>query len=303
MDQAQPLRRLAVPKRSGSAPSAPLRTMAVTSGKGGVGKTNLVVNLALEMAALKHKVLLIDADLGLANVDVVLGLNPTYSIHDVLSGEKSMSEVILKGPDGVGILPAASGVSEMSNLSKDEKLLILQELDSFETEADTVLIDTAAGIGDMVLYFNTAAQDRLVVATGEPTSLTDAYALIKVLFTHHQERRFKLVVNNVKDARQAKEVYRKLSTAVDHFLGGISLDYMGFVPTDPAVNKAVMMQTPLIKSFPHSPAAKAIRELARKNSGLPGGPHQRKHQVLLAQTDRFGVEFCRWTVVLYNGVV
>jgi flagellar biosynthesis protein FlhG len=246
--------------------------MAVSSGKGGVGKTNLVVNLALEMAALKHKVLVIDADLGLANVDVLLGLNPSHTIRDVISGEKKMSEVLLKGPGGISILPAASGVSELASLSAEEKLLILQELDSFETDADTVLIDTAAGIGDMVLYFNSAAQDRLVVATGEPTSLTDAYALIKVLYTQHQENRFKLVVNNVKDAREAKGVYRKLAMAIDRFLGNISLDYLGFVPSDPSVNRAVVLQRPLVSAFPQSPAAKAIRSLAKTIHTAPADP-------------------------------
>jgi len=269
MDQAQSLRRLAALKRLHKAPAVPLRTLAVTSGKGGVGKTNLVVNLALACARLGRKVLIIDADLGLANVDVVLGLAPEYTINDVLGGRKSLKEVLVEGPEGVLILPAASGVSELSNLTSDEKLMILQELEDFDLEVDLVLIDTAAGISDMVLYFNTAAQDRLVVATGEPTSLTDAYALIKVLYTQHQERSFKLVVNNVKNEAEAKGVYRKLAMAADHFLGGLSIDYMGFVPSDPAVSRAVVLQKPLLLSHPNSAAAKGIVSLAKRLLATP----------------------------------
>jgi flagellar biosynthesis protein FlhG len=269
MDQAQSLRRLTALKRLHKAPAVPLRTLAVTSGKGGVGKTNLVVNLALACARLGRKVLIIDADLGLANVDVVLGLAPEYTINDVLGGRKSLKEVLVEGPEGVLILPAASGVSELSNLTSDEKLMILQELEDFDLEVDLVLIDTAAGISDMVLYFNTAAQDRLVVATGEPTSLTDAYALIKVLYTQHQERSFKLVVNNVKNEAEAKGVYRKLAMAADHFLGGLSIDYMGFVPSDPAVSRAVVLQKPLLLSHPNSAAAKGIVSLAKRLLATP----------------------------------
>lgn len=263
MDQAQSLRRLAAQRRAPKALPLPLRTLTVTSGKGGVGKTSVVVNLGLACARLGRKVLIIDADLGLANVDVVLGLNPAHTIGDVLSGHKTIQEVLVEGPGGIQILPAASGVSELSNLTSDEKLLILQELDSFETLADLVIIDTAAGISDTVLYFNLAAQDRLVVATGEPTSLTDAYALIKVLYTQHQERRFKLVVNNVKSEAEAKSVYRKLSMAADHFLGGLSIDYLGFIPSDPAVSKAVIQQRALLEAYPSSPAARGIEQLAK----------------------------------------
>lgn len=268
MDQAQSLRRIAAQKRTQMVESD-LRTLAITSGKGGVGKTNVVVNLALELADMGRKVLLIDADLGLANVDVVLGLAPKYSINDVIHGEKSLDEIVVEGPRGIKILPASSGVSELSQLSNDEKLMILQELDAYETDADIVLIDTAAGISDMVLYFNTAAQERIVVATGEPTSLTDAYALIKVLHTERQERRFRILVNNVPDARAAKDVYRKLAMAADHFLGGLSLDYLGFIPTDPAVNKSVMQQRALVEAYKSSPASQAFRKLAINLLNLP----------------------------------
>jgi flagellar biosynthesis protein FlhG len=263
MDQAQSLRSLASRKRPQPPPAPPLRTFAVTSGKGGVGKTSITVNLALALAQQGRKVLVIDADLGLANVDVMLGLNPLYTINDVISGRKSLAEVIVEGPGGVQILPAASGITELTSLSQEEKLIIMQELEEFETQADVVIIDTSAGINDTVLYFNLAAQDRLVVATDEPTSLTDAYALIKVLYTQHQERSFKLVVNNVASEAAAKGVYRKLSMAADHFRGGLSLDYLGYVPKDPQVSKAVIMQTSLLKAFPHCPAAKGIQNLAR----------------------------------------
>ncbi len=263
-DQASSLRDLADLDRFKHTPDTQLRTFAVTSGKGGVGKTNLVVNLSLELIRAKRRVLLIDADLGLANVDVLLGLTPRYSMRDVLSGDKSINDVLVQGPGGLQILPGASGVSELSSLSTDEKLLLLQQLDTVESEADTVIVDTAAGISDMVLYFNIAVQERIVIATGEPTSLTDAYALIKVLYTRHQEKRFKLLVNNVRDAMEAKQVYRKMSTAAAHFLRGVSLDYLGFIPTDPAVNRSVMMQKPLVLAFPNSPASQAVRALAKR---------------------------------------
>lgn len=242
----------------------PLRTLAITSGKGGVGKTNVSVNLALCLCKLGHKVLIIDADLGLANVDVVLGLNPQYTIRDVINGEKSIDEVLVEGPGGMKILPAASGVAEMSNLTRDEKMMLLQVFDSFDLEADFVLIDTAAGISDTVLYFNTAAQQRVVVATGEPTSLTDAYALIKVLHTNHQQKDFNLLVNNVADAAEAKQVYRKLAAAADHFLGGeVSIDYLGYLPTDKSVHNAVMQQKPVVEAFPGSDIARAFLKLAK----------------------------------------
>ena len=263
-DQASPLRRLAGLRKMKRTPAPQLRTLAVTSGKGGVGKTNLVVNLSLELIRLKRRVLLIDADLGLANVDVILGLTPRYSISDVLNGSKNINDVMVKGPGGLQVLPGASGVSELASLSTDEKLLLLQQLDMVESMADTVIVDTAAGISDMVLYFNIAVQDRIVLATGEPTSLTDAYALIKVLYTRHQEKRFKLVVNNVRDEMEAKQVYRKISTAAEHFLNGVSLEYMGFIPTDPAINRAVMLQKPVVLAFPNAPASRAIRALAKR---------------------------------------
>lgn len=271
-DQAQSLRRLAAQKRAkaGATPvkqpegrPKAMRTLCVTSGKGGVGKTNLVVNLALALTRIGRKVLIIDADLGLANVDVVLGLNPSYTIQDVLSGNKSLKEVLVEGPEGIKILPAASGVAQLSSLTSAEKIVFLEALDTLPQDIDMVIVDTAAGINDTVLYFNIAAQERLVVATGEPTSLTDAYALMKVLFSQHQERKFQLVVNNVPGPLEAKEVYRKLSTAVDHFLGGLSLDYLGFVPADPLVSKAVIMQKPFFASYPGSNASKAVMALAK----------------------------------------
>ncbi|ADK85683.1 Cobyrinic acid ac-diamide synthase [Desulfarculus baarsii DSM 2075] len=264
MDQATSLRRMAERPRQGASSAPPLRTMAITSGKGGVGKTNITVNLALCLARLGRKVLIIDADLGLANVDIVLGLNPQYTIRDVIHGDKTLDEVILEGPGGVQILPATSGVAEMTSLTKDEKMMLLQVFDSYQLRADTVIIDTAAGINDTVLYFNSAAQERIVVATGEPTSLTDAYALIKVMYTTYQEKRFRLLVNNVKDAAEAKQVYRKLAAAADHFLDGLAIDYVGHLPTDLAVHKAVMQQRPVVEAFPTAEISRAFAGLAKE---------------------------------------
>ncbi len=241
------------------------RVIAVTSGKGGVGKSNLVVNIGLAWARQGLKVLLIDADLGLGNLDILLGLTPHYTIHDVLARRKTLAEVVVRGPAGLRILPASSGIPEMADLEPHQKLFLLQELDQVGEDLDVVLIDTGAGISRNVLFFNLAAQEILVVATGEPTSITDAYALMKVLALQHGERRFRLVVNGVPHPEDGQVVYRTLLKVTERFLGeDIALDYLGVIPHDEAIGRAVLKQQPVLQIYPKAKVSRWITELASR---------------------------------------
>ena len=256
-------------------PPAPPRIIAVTSGKGGVGKSNIVANLGLSLAGWGNKVLLIDADLGLANLDILLGLSPEFTIEDVLSQRRTLSEVLLEGPGGLKILPASSGISRLAELDEHQKIFLLNELDHFGESLDLVLIDTGAGISRNVLFFNLAARERIVVANNEPTALTDAYALIKVLATQHAERRFKILVNGLSRPKDALRVYQTLTRVVEQFLGGeIILEYLGFIPHDEAIPRAVRRQQPVLTLYPHAPASQAFAELAQRlwEAPVAGGP-------------------------------
>jgi len=181
--------RRVVEKNDGDDPSH-IRVISITSGKGGVGKTSITANLAEAFQRLNKRVLILDADLGLANMDIMLGLNPKYTISHVLKGEKTLDEVIITAPGGFKLLPAASGIQELTNLDNGQRLFLLNELDSLHEQFDLILIDTGAGISSNVMYFNYAAMERIVVVTNEPTSLTDAYALIKVLIKEYHQKRF-----------------------------------------------------------------------------------------------------------------
>ncbi len=205
---------------------ATVRTFSVSSGKGGVGKSNVVVNLAVALDQLGRRVMILDADLGLANVDVLLGLTPALNISHVLNGSRRLEEVLVSGPGNIRIMPASSGVQQLTQLSQEQKILLVDLMDDLEANVDILLIDTGAGISDTVLYFNVAAQEKIVVVTPEPTSLTDAYAFIKVMFTRHGERSFRILANAVANEKEGHAVFRKLSRVADHFLDGISLDYL-----------------------------------------------------------------------------
>ena len=211
--------------------------------------------------------MLLDADAGLANIDVILGITPKYNLHHVLSGEKKLSEAVIEGPGGVKILPASSGIPEMAALSKGQKFTLLEELDGLEEDFDFMLIDTAAGIADNVMYFNMVAREIVVVASPEPTSLTDAYALIKVLYQTYGTRRFMLLVNMALDSNEAGEVYTRLSNATNHFLD-LPIEYLGYIPRDMNVPKAVKKRKLLAEAFPNTKAIKSmskiVDELCRK---------------------------------------
>ena len=241
----------------------PIRVIAITSGKGGVGKTNIATNLAWHLSQMNKKTLILDADMGLANIDVILGLAPKYNLSHVLSGEKALADVILEGPGGMQILPASSGIQEMAELSKGEKLALIDELGGLGGEFDFLLIDTAAGIAGNVIYFNVAAREIIVVVSPEPTSITDAYALIKILYSNYGEKRFMLLANRVKNSGEAREVFLKVSNATSHFLN-LSIEYLGYVLDDTRVSDAVRQQKALAEIYPDSRASKCLQSIARK---------------------------------------
>ncbi|MDR2945715.1 MAG: MinD/ParA family protein [Candidatus Adiutrix sp.] len=250
--------------KAGQAAKKPVRVITVTSGKGGVGKSNLTLGLALALTKLRRKVLIWDADLGLANIDVLLGLKTSATIHDLLSGSKSLNEVIVEGPGGLKIMPAASGILELGELSEGQKQRLLSEFDDYDGDLDYLLIDTAAGIGSNVLYFNLAAQERIVVLTNEPTSITDAYALIKVLYTRYQQKNFHILPNQVSGPKEAKSVFGLLSAVADKHLNEVSLHLIGYVPRDEAVTRAVRAQKPFFLTDPESEASQRVEEIAKR---------------------------------------
>jgi len=237
---------------------------SVTSGKGGVGKTNISVNLAYCFQQMGYRSVLLDADLGLGNVDVLLGLVPRYNLFHLFYQGMDIERVMFKTPYGFTILPAASGVSEMLTLSSGQKLELLEALDPLEDEVDFFLVDTGAGINDNVLYFNMAVQRRVIVLSPEPTSLTDAYALIKVLSLKHGIHDFQILVNFAKDAREAKKVFSRLYSACDHFLNEVALDWLGFIPRDEAITKAVVAQRPFCEMSPQSRASENLRQVTER---------------------------------------
>ena len=242
-----------------------VRVISVTSGKGGVGKTNIAANLAYLLSKKNKKALVLDADAGLANIDVILGINSPYNLYHVLKGEKTLAQAIVQGPGGIKILPSASGIPEMTELSRGQKLTLVDELNTINDSLDFMLIDTGAGISSNVMYFNMAAKEIIVVTSPEPTAMTDAYALIKVLYQRHAKRRFRLIVNMVKNAAEAKEVYARLSRATDHFLN-LTIEYLGYIVLDEKVRDAVRQQTALAELYPQSPATRCLEKIADRLS-------------------------------------
>ncbi len=239
------------------------RIIAVSSGKGGVGKTNFVANLALFYAGLNKKVLILDADLGLSNIDVLFGIAPKFNLKHVLLGEKTMQDIIVKGPLDIMILPASSGVRELTELSDKSRLKLVTELDNFNVPFDIFLIDTGAGIADNVLFFCSAAQETIVIVTPEPTSLADAYALIKVLSRDFGERCFRILVNTARSEKEAFDTFRKLAIVADRFLK-LSVDYVGYLPYEQHVKDAIIAQKGYIAMYPNSTFSKKLGVIAKR---------------------------------------
>lgn len=239
------------------------RIVAVSSGKGGVGKTNFVANLALFYASLNKKVLILDADLGLSNIDVLFGIAPKYNLKHVLLGEKRIKDIIVTGPLGIMIFPASSGVRELTGLTEKHRLKLVSELDNFDIPFDIFLIDTGAGISDNVLFFCSAAQETIVIVTPEPTSMADAYALIKVLSRDFGEKHFRVLVNSARSEKEAFDTFRKLAIVADKFLN-LSLDYLGYLPYDQHVKDAIIAQKGFIAMYPNSNFAKRLSDIGKK---------------------------------------
>mgnify|MGYP001592188862 CR=1 FL=1 len=262
--QAAGLRRLRAPK--------PVQVIAVTSGKGGVGKTSVSVNLAVAMALDGKRVMLLDGDLGLANVDVMLGLQPTYNLSHVIDGQCGLEDTIVEGPAGIMVVPASSGKRNMAELSGPEHAGLVRAFSEMQRPLDTLIVDTAAGIADSVITFSQASQQIIVVVTSDPQSLTDAYALIKVLNRERGVRRVHVLANQVHSAREATEVFENLRRVAERFLD-ITLHSVGSIPHDDWLKRSVRRQRAVVDLYPASTSAKAFRDLAKTISawGLPLG--------------------------------
>ncbi|WP_206422349.1 flagellar synthesis regulator FleN [Ectopseudomonas oleovorans] len=256
----------------------PVQVIAVTGGKGGVGKTNVSVNLSMALADLGRRVMLMDADLGLANVDVLLGLTPKRTLADVIAGECDLRDVLLQGPGGIRIVPAASGTQSMVSLTPMQHAGLIQAFSDISENLDVLVIDTAAGIGDAVVSFVRAAQEILVVVCDEPTSITDAYAyaLIKLLNRDHGISRFRVLANMAHSPQEGRNLFAKLTKVTDRFLD-VALQYVGAVPYDECVRKAVQKQRAVYEAFPRSKCALAFKAIAQKVDTWPLPANPRGH--------------------------
>lgn len=268
MDQAENLRNII--KKQDLQPDAEERVakvITVTSGKGGVGKTSLSVNLAIQLRRMGKRVVIFDADFGLANIEIMLGLRPKYNLADMMFRGKSIGDIITNGPEEIGFISGGSGINELTNLSREQIFSLIQKLGELDQIADVIIVDTGAGISDTVLEFVAASEDVLLVATPEPTSITDAYALLKTLnrkASYKPERTVvKMVANQVRGEKEATELFEKLGVVVNKFLD-IEVEFLGAVPHDRHMQQAIMHQAPVCIYKPDCEAAKAIKKIAGK---------------------------------------
>ncbi len=259
-DQASGLRRVGN--------TSPVRVVAVTSGKGGVGKTNVSVNISVALARAGQRAMLLDADLGMANVDVLLGLQPPFNLSHVLDGTRELEEIIVDGPDGLLIVPAASGISKMAGLGSMEHMGMINAFSTVGRHLDVLIVDTAAGISDAVTTFSAAADDVVLVVCDEPASITDAYALVKVLNREQKINNFQVLANMVRSAQEGLLLYRKLATVCERFLD-VGLRFLGSVPHDEMLRKAVQKQRPVVCAYPGSMSAKAFQKMAHSMAKWP----------------------------------
>jgi flagellar biosynthesis protein FlhG len=240
-----------------------VRTIAVASGKGGVGKTNITANLAIALRKLGRSVVVVDADLGLSNINILLNKQAKYNVGHLLKGGMALKDVLIEGPHGIKILPAGEGVQDLTRLDEFQRIKLLDAFDSYDGDVDILLIDNPAGISENVTFFCSAAQDIIVVTTPEPTAWVDAYHLIKVLFTEYQENKFHILVNAARSETEAAQVFDTLTRATDRFLS-ISLDYLGYLPYDEDVKQAVRAQTAFLDQYPRKFLSKCMTEIAAK---------------------------------------
>lgn len=264
LDQAEGLRHLSRGKAT--------RVIAITAGKGGVGKTNVSVNLALTLAKQNKKVMLFDGDLGLANIDVLLGLNAKYNLSHVLDDKCELKDIILTGPYGVKIVPSSSGIDKMTNLGSRAYSGIISAFNTITEPLDYLIIDTAAGISEDVCSFSRSAQELIIVVCDEPTSITDAYALMKVLSRRYHIKKFHILANMVRESSQGRNLFSKLYRAAEQFLD-INLDYMGAISYDEFMHMAVKKQQGIIDAYPNALASREFKRITDKILNWPKGRH------------------------------
>ena len=240
------------------------RVIAVASGKGGVGKTSVSINLAAALVNAGQRTLLLDTDLGLANVDVMLGLSPRFTLADVFAGRCELRDTVLEGPNGLMIVPAASGKRHMTELTPQQHVGLVHAFSELDMPIDTMVVDNAAGIADGVLTFCQAAQDVVVVVCDEPASVTDAYALIKVLSRERGVTRVQVLANQVQHAVEGRQLFEKLERVTSRFLD-VTLSYLGAIPRDEWLRRAIQRQESVVDAFPSAPAALAFRDIARRS--------------------------------------
>jgi len=252
----------------GRALNSPVQVIAVTGGKGGVGKTTIAVNLAASIAARGKQVMLLDGDLGLANVDVFLGLTPRLTLADVLAGNCSLEEILLDAPQGFKVVPAASGIAQLAELDTLTHLGLVRAFGDIISKVDVMVIDTAAGIAGSVLQFSQAAQQVLVVLCDEPASLTDAYALIKILSRDHGVKQFRVVVNEVRGRGLGQALFQRFERVATRFLS-VDLDYVGEIPEDAFLRRSIREQRPVVTAYPSAPASVALKTLAQRADNWP----------------------------------
>jgi flagellar biosynthesis protein FlhG len=246
----------------------PVRVIAVASGKGGVGKTTVSVNVAVALAKMGQRVALLDADMGLANVDILLGIYPKFNLAHVLSGEKTLNEIMLDGPCGLKVIPGASGIQKMSELSTIEQAALIRAFSEIDQDIDILIVDTAAGISASVINFVRACQEIKVVICDEPTSLTDAYAFIKLLNRDYGIGDFDVIANMVTTIQQGKKLFEKLRKVTDHYLD-VNLQFAGAVPYDLNLRKSVQQQSPVVLEYPESEVSLAIQAIAERIDSMP----------------------------------
>lgn len=264
MDQAEKLRNI-IKKQEVEAAANNARVITVTSGKGGVGKTSISVNLAIQLQRMGKKVIVLDADFGLANIEIMLGVRPQYNLSDLMFRGKDIKDIITYGPEGIGFISGGSGIQEMANLTREQVFQLINKMYDLDRLADVIIVDTGAGISDSVLEFVAASAEVLLVVTPEPTSITDAYALLKSMNASSSYKpaktSVKMVANQVRNSRDADKLFDKLGVVVNKFLN-IEIEYMGGVPYDTNMQRAVVRQEPISMTTPNSAAAKFIQKMA-----------------------------------------